>query len=102
MGKPTSKKKHETGKSLSTKSFFGSHSSMVVDHEQYVVHETNAPMYLFKDEVLCKDDEPGFYITYKNRIDSGLADPQRYSGKRWKLEKNPAPTVTEILSEQFT
>jgi hypothetical protein len=89
MAKKVLKKQHESGKSLSTKSFFGSHSSMVVDHLEYIVPETNKPVYLFPDEVLCKDDEPGFYITYKNRIDSGLADPQRYSSTRRKLEKNP-------------
>jgi len=32
-------------------------------------------------EVVCKDDR-GYYITYKNRLDNGLADPKRYSNKR--------------------
>tara|TARA_B100002019_G_scaffold287225_1_gene298896 strand:- start:5027 stop:5239 length:213 start_codon:yes stop_codon:yes gene_type:complete len=31
-----------------------------------------------KDKVIC-EDENGYYVTYKSRIDSGLADPSRYA-----------------------
>lgn len=76
MGKNTSKKKHETGKSLSTQSFFGSHTSMVVDHE-------NLPIAVYDGQVVCKDENPGLYKTDASRLDTGLADPNRYSGKRY-------------------
>ena len=32
-------------------------------------------------QVVCKDDK-GYYVTIKKRLDSGLADPSRYSYKR--------------------
>jgi hypothetical protein len=32
-------------------------------------------------KVVCKDDK-GTYITEKNRLDNGLADPKRYSGRQ--------------------
>ena len=76
MAKNNLKKKHETGKSLSTKSFFGSHASMVVDHE-------NLTMPVYDGEVVCQDESPGFYKTKRSMLDSGLADPNRYSGKRY-------------------
>ena len=68
-----SKKKHEVGRTITTPSPYGSHSSMVVDHEKY-------SLILEQDEVLCKDDYR-FYITKKNRLDNGMADPARYSSK---------------------
>jgi len=64
--------KHETGVAVTTKSLFGSHADMV-DEER----SENAP----EGMVVCKDDK-GFYTTYKNRIDNGLADPRRYSKQR--------------------
>ncbi len=72
-------KKHDTGRALETPSFFGSHSSMVANHEDYDVE-------LKEGEVLCQDGET-FYVTLKQRLDTGLADPKRYSGKKLKLEK---------------
>lgn len=62
---------HQTGTSITTKTHFGSTNDMVVDHKNYSIS-------LNDNQVLCKDDR-GFYITLKNRIDSGLADPNRYS-----------------------
>lgn len=61
-----SKKQHE-GKStkITTPSQFGSHKSMVIKE-------------LDDERVLCKDDTHE-YITFKKRLDSGLADPRRYS-----------------------
>lgn len=81
-----SNRKHETGRRISTKSFFGSHSTMVVDSTKFVYPETKEPVVLDDNQVLCSDDEPGFYITKKMYLDSGLADPNRYSGKRLFLE----------------
>lgn len=68
-----SKKKHEVGRTITTPSPYGSHTSMVVNHEKY-------NMALSEDEVLCKDDYR-FYITKKSRLDNGMADPARYSSK---------------------
>ena len=68
MAKNRNYKKHETGKTITTKSRFGSHADMFVDD-------------LEDGKVLCKD-VAGTYVTFKNRIDSGLADPNRYSLKR--------------------
>lgn len=69
-------KKHkdkDSVRTIETPSPYGSHLDMVVDiDEQAQGH--NIP----KDKVICKD-ERGYYITFKNRIDNGLADPCRYA-----------------------
>lgn len=62
---------HQTGTTVTTKTHFGSTSDMIVDHTKYKVN-------INENEVLCKDDR-GFYITSKSRIDSGIADPNRYA-----------------------
>ena len=61
-------KGHESGREITTKSWFGSHADMVVEE-------------LEDGKVACKDDR-GTYTTYKTRLDNGLADPNRYSNKR--------------------
>lgn len=60
-------KKQNEGKStkITTPSQFGSHKSMVVKE-------------LDNQMVICRDDTHE-YITYRSRLDSGLADPRRYS-----------------------
>lgn len=69
-------KKHkdkDTVRNIETPSPYGSHSSMLVDiNDEAKGH--NVP----KGKVICKD-ERGYYVTYKNRIDNGLADPCRYA-----------------------
>lgn len=66
--------KHSVGKILTTKTAFGSTSDMIVACDDPAIQSiTIAP-----DEVICKDDH-GFYITNVNRINSGLADPNRYA-----------------------
>ncbi len=73
MAKFKTKVKNESWKQITTPSIFGSHSSMVVEPDKEEV---------IPDEMVkCKDDN-GFYLTYKNRLDSGLADPCRYSESR--------------------
>jgi len=62
------RKRHTTGNTITTKSWFGSHAEMVVEE-------------LENGKVVCKDDK-GTYITEKNRLDNGLADPKRYSGRQ--------------------
>lgn len=83
-------KRYETGSQISTPSWFGSHISMVVDHNELSYSENNKePVVCESGMVLCKDDS-GYYFTYKNRLDSGLADPCRYSSKRPNLFQNPS------------
>lgn len=60
--------KHETGRTITTKSAYGSHSDMIVEE-------------LPSGKVVCKDDD-GLYVTTLDRIDSGLADPNRYGHRR--------------------
>ena len=61
-------KGHEAGKTITTKSWFGSHAEMVIEE-------------LEDGKVVCEDDK-GTYTTYKIRLDNGLADPNRYSTRR--------------------
>lgn len=70
MAKNRNYKKHETGKTITTKSRYGSHAEMVIEE-------------LEDGRVLCEDDA-GTYTTLKKRLDSGLADPNRYSNRRLK------------------
>ena len=73
-------KGHDASREFTTPSRFGSHEEMVVDHLS--IPEWNADMNLtLKDgEVVCKDDSH-YYITSRKRLDTGLADPNRYSKK---------------------
>jgi len=65
MAKTT--RRHVTGTNITTKSWFGSHAEMVVEE-------------LEDGKVVCEDDR-GKYVTFANRLDSGLADPNRQSPK---------------------
>jgi hypothetical protein len=71
-------RQHDSGTAVTTKTQFGSDSSMLVDLKQYKEISINI------DDVVCKDDR-GFYITNRNRIDSGLADPNRYSNTKNRI-----------------
>jgi hypothetical protein len=82
MAKFVNKKRHETGRTITTPSAYGSHASMVVDHEDYGLE-------LEEGMVLCEDDS-GFYITKRSRLDDGLADPNRYSVEKFQLVKPEA------------
>ncbi len=66
--------KHSVGKMVTTKTAFGSTSDMVVSCEDVSIQH----LQINSDEVICKDDH-GLYITNLNRINSGLADPNRYA-----------------------
>lgn len=68
MAKARVGRKHVTGTSITTKSWFGSHAEMVVE-------EIN------EKEVMC-EDQNGRYKTLKNRLDNGLADPNRYGNRK--------------------
>jgi hypothetical protein len=73
-----SRARHETGKTITSKSQFGSHAEMVVDHTQYGL--------TLEDGQVLLQDGGHFYVTKSNRLDDGTADPARYSGKKLYLE----------------
>ena len=58
-----SRSRQVTGNTITTKSWFGSHAEMVVEDRE-------------DGTFICEDDR-GKYVTYKDRLDSGLADPCR-------------------------
>ena len=66
-------KDKDSVRTITTPSPYGSHKSMVVDIDNEAKGH-NVP----KDKVICQD-ERGYYVTYKKRIDNGLADPCRYA-----------------------
>jgi hypothetical protein len=82
----TSKKQHDTAKVITTKTPYGSHLEMVVDKDDYDV--------IINDEQVLCEDEKGVYVTLKNRIDSGLADPNRYSSRK-TINKKVVEAVPE-------
>lgn len=72
---------HDSGSIVTTKTFFGSTSDMIVDLSQF-----NPIDRIIQDnEVVCKDDK-GYYITLKSRIDSGMADPNRYANASSRID----------------
>ena len=72
---------HESGREITTKSWFGSHADMVVELEELQLSDLVELRDMEDYEPVCKDDK-GCYITHKARLDNGLADPNRYSNKR--------------------
>ena len=68
MAKSRNTRRHVTGTTVTTKSWFGSHADMVVE-------EIN------EKEVMC-EDQLGRYKTLRDRLDNGLADPNRYSNRK--------------------
>lgn len=72
-------KRRETGTTITTKSPYGSHKEMVVDHLQF-------GLTLQVNEVLCKDDIH-YYVTTKDRLDTGLADANRYGKTGYSFDE---------------
>ena len=68
MAKSRNTRRHVTGTNITTKSWFGSHADMIVE-------EIN------EKEVMC-EDQNGRYKTLRDRLDNGLADPNRYSNRK--------------------
>jgi hypothetical protein len=66
-------KEKDNVRTITTPSAYGSHKCMIVDIDKEAKGH-NVP----KDKIICQD-EKGYYVTYKNRIDNGLADPCRYA-----------------------
>lgn len=77
---------HQTGTNITTKTHFGSTGDMIIDHTKYTYYENNSNIILDEEngEVICKDDR-GFYLTFRNYIDSGLADPNRYANSFMRI-----------------
>jgi hypothetical protein len=65
-------KKHETGRTITTKTAYGISSDMVVA-DQDILSKVNVPEHC----VLVYDDM-GYFIVNKERVDDGLACPFRY------------------------
>jgi hypothetical protein len=78
---------HQTGTSITTKTHFGTDSSMIVDLTGF------KPVTISESQIVCKDDL-GFYITEKHRIDSKLADPNRYANKKSRIALEPIDKQT--------
>ena len=74
-----SRARHETGKATIGKTPYGSHAELVVDHTVF-------GLTLSEKDVLC-EDQNGYYVTPKERLDNGLADPNRWGSKRLTLTK---------------
>ena len=66
-------RKHETGRTITGKSPYGTHSDMLVSPD-----ETVAKFLESCGDVVVAQDDSGPYLTYKDRVDSGLADPYRF------------------------
>jgi hypothetical protein len=81
-------KKHDTGKLVQTKSFYGSHENMVVNAEEF-------DLVLKEDEVICEDGD-GCYITFRNRLDTGLADPRRFHSASRKVVKKKEKELDKV------
>lgn len=73
MAKQTS---NEKTKGLAYPSLYGSHSSMIDESKTAELND---------DKLVVLKDNYGYYTTERNRLDSGLADPNRYRVER--LEK---------------
>jgi len=57
---------------------FGSHSSMIDEEKTTELND---------EQRVVLEDEHGYYTTERKRIDSGLADPNRYKSDRLKFHK---------------
>ena len=60
---------------------YGSHVEMIDEEETKKLDDKNR---------VVLEDEHGYYTTEKSRIDSGLADPNRYASSRlmWYKKQN--------------
>ena len=88
-------RKHETGRTITTKSPYGTHSNMLVTDEE-VLKRLHFDEFETVQLVLAQDDE-GYYITQQNRVDTGLADPNRYAAE---YRAQMTPTILEALNNE--
>jgi hypothetical protein len=64
-------RKHDSGRTITTKTAYGTDSSMIVTDPKIV-----SQVDLEDGFALCKDDE-GYYVTKTSNIDNNFADPYR-------------------------
>ena len=60
------------------KTRYGSHSDMIDEDKTSELND---------EKLAVLEDEHGYYITERRRIDNGLADPKRYTQSRLKFYK---------------
>lgn len=65
-------RKHESGRTITTKTPYGITSDMMVNDEN-LLSKVSIP----EESVVVKDDD-GYFIVPKNRVDDGMACPLRY------------------------
>tara|TARA_B100000749_G_C18410295_1_gene458776 strand:+ start:1020 stop:1265 length:246 start_codon:yes stop_codon:yes gene_type:complete len=58
---------------------YGSHSSMIDEEKTEELSDKN---------LVVLEDEHGYYITSRKKLDSGFADPKRYEFSRLSFYKN--------------
>lgn len=80
-------RKHESGRTIATKTAYGITSDMVVQDEEII-----AKVNLSVNSVLVQDDM-GYFIVDKNRVNDGLACPARYSNNREEVNQ----TIMEMI-----
>lgn len=90
MAKVFKTPKHTTGRIISTKTPYGSTSDMIVTDQEILKKIRVA------DNCILLQDDDGFYITNRSRVDSGLSDPLRYCESfRKVMSENIAQQVSE-------
>ena len=60
------------------KTRYGSHTDMIDEEKTSELKD---------EKFVVLQDEHGYYITERTRLDNGLADPKRYAGERLKFYK---------------
>jgi hypothetical protein len=85
--------KHTTGRTITTKTPYGSTSDMIVKDEA-ILNKVRVAEFC----VLLQDDD-GYYITNKDRIDNGLSDPLRYCESYRKIIGEKIAKDLEIKDE---
>lgn len=65
-------RKHETGRTITTKTPYGISSDMLVKDED-ILKKVNVP-----ENCVLVHDDLGYFIVNKERVDDGLACPFRY------------------------
>jgi hypothetical protein len=68
----TTQRKHETGRTISTKTAYGITSDMLVNDEN-IVKKVDVP-----ENCVLVHDDMGYFIVEKQRVNDGLACPSRY------------------------
>ena len=68
----TTQRKHETGRTISTKTAYGITSDMLVNDEN-ILNKVDVP-----ENCVLVHDDMGYFVVDKQRVNDGLACPHRY------------------------